>query len=393
MMPMRSDSWTAACWPARAAQSLAHAGADRADAAMTRSSRCCPPSPATAPRSAGCASSSRAARTIRRSRWPPRGATSTRRTSSAIRASPAWRWPRSHAWPDAATAPDDVLLMHATRAAVPARVRRLGAEPATPAGAARARARPQAWLTLATVRRVQGRYAESDAACRRSRRPAPSLHAAPAWPRTRRCAASRQRARERFDRLLADPRLPPATAGLAHDQRWPNSSSAPATPPPPTRPTEARSKLDPDTYTTLAYADFLIEQRRAGRGAGAAEGPAAHRRGAAAPGDRRHAREGAAAAARRRRDARAHRAGQRAARGASVFHGREQAMFALVGRARRRSARSRSRAATSRSSASRSTCWCWRRRRGRAASRAALRGGAARCNEIGLHDRRIDALL
>ena len=40
------------------------------------------------------------------------------------------------------------------------------------------RATPQAWLTLATVRRVQGRYADSDAACRRLGRSGAELHAA-----------------------------------------------------------------------------------------------------------------------------------------------------------------------------------------------------------------------
>ena len=69
-------------------------------------------------------------------------------------------------WPDAATAPAEVLLMRATLQqylhdfdASVASLRQLLARPGE-AG------RAQAWLTLATVLRVQGRYAESDEACR-----------------------------------------------------------------------------------------------------------------------------------------------------------------------------------------------------------------------------------
>ena len=79
---------------------------------------------------------------------------------------------------------------------------------------------------------------------------------------------------------------------------------------------------------------------------------------------------------------------------ASIFHGREQAMFALVRRARAGARARRWRAATSRSSASRSTCCVFaeaaqRERRQREAIDEARRLKAA----IGLHDRRIDALL
>ena len=70
------------------------------------------------------------------------------------------------AWPDPNASPDEVLLLRATLeqylhefdAAVD-HLRLLLARP----GSER---QSQAWLTLATVLRVQGRYAESDAACR-----------------------------------------------------------------------------------------------------------------------------------------------------------------------------------------------------------------------------------
>jgi hypothetical protein len=94
------------------------------------------------------------------------------------------------AWPDANAAPDDVLLLRATLEqylhefdAAVAHLRLLLARP----GSER---QSQAWLTLATVLRVQGRYAESDAACRQVA--APRSTRPRAWPRTRRCAARPQ---------------------------------------------------------------------------------------------------------------------------------------------------------------------------------------------------------
>jgi hypothetical protein len=94
------------------------------------------------------------------------------------------------AWPDANAAPDDVLLLRATLEqylhefdAAVAHLRVLLARPGSERQA-------QAWLTLATVLRVQGRYAESDDACRRS--PVPTCTRPRAWPRTQRCAARPQ---------------------------------------------------------------------------------------------------------------------------------------------------------------------------------------------------------
>src|SRR5207237_8126010 len=65
-------------------------------------------------------------------------------------------------WTDEATMPDAVLMMRANLLqylhefdASAASLQRLVARPGN-------QPRPQAWLTLATVRRVQGRYADSD---------------------------------------------------------------------------------------------------------------------------------------------------------------------------------------------------------------------------------------
>ena len=73
--------------------------------------------------------------------------------------------------------------------------------------------RAQAWLTLATVLRVQGRYAESDEACRGVAAAGARCMPPPAGPRTRRCAARSPRPAAASRRLLAQPGLPPATQG------------------------------------------------------------------------------------------------------------------------------------------------------------------------------------
>src|SRR3990167_2185141 len=79
------------------------------------------------------------------------------------------------AWPDPASAPDDVLLM---RAIIEQHLH--GFEAAVQHLELLLRRQPlhaQAWLTLATVRRVQGRYAQSDAACEGLLRSGQTLHA------------------------------------------------------------------------------------------------------------------------------------------------------------------------------------------------------------------------
>ena len=231
-------------------------------------------------------------------------------------------------WTDDATMPDEVLLMRATLQqylhefdASAASLQRLLARAAGPS-------RPQAWLTLATVRRVQGRYADSDAACRQVARAGVALHAQACLAENAALRGDVVSARATFKALLADPRHPAATrawltTSLAElEQRAGNASAADTA-------YHAALKLDDDAYTTLAYADFLIEQKRpaqalallkdqvrsdavllrlaiAGTQAGASTAVA----------DVAEMRERIALANERP--------------GAQVFHGREQAMFALA---------------------------------------------------------------
>ena len=161
-------------------------------------------------------------------------------------------------WPDPATAPDDVLLMQATVEqylhefdAAAAKLERL---------VQRAPRQAQAWLTLATIRRVQGRYRESTAACR-------ALAAAINGTYAAACLAENEGLEGRFDaarstlaRLVATPGLAPETGNwllttLAElETRAGNAAAAES---------DYRSALalHRDPYTLISYADFLLEQR------------------------------------------------------------------------------------------------------------------------------------
>lgn len=292
-------------------------------------------------------------------------------------------------WRDDASAPDAVLLMRATLQqylhefdASAASLQRLLARPGEP--------RPQAGLLLATVRRVQGRYAESDAACARVAQAGAALHAEACLAENAGLRGDVGRARAAFNRLLADRRRPAATrawlttslAELA--QRAGDGVAADAA-------YRGALALAADDYTTLAYADFLIEQRRpaqalellkdqprsdavllrlaiAGRQAGVASAAA----------DVQEMRE-RIALANERPDAK-------------VFHGREQAMFALMvdGDAERAWALARGNVAQQREPLDVLVLTQAARARGEPAARQEARRIA---REMGLHDRRIEVLL
>jgi len=113
------------------------------------------------------------------------------------------------AWPNPDQAPDDVLLMQATLqqylhefdAAARLLEMLLRRQPRA----------PQAWLTLATVRRVQGRYAESDAACRELAGLAAGVYAAACQAENDALRGNTEVARSSLQRLIAAPRLPAQT--------------------------------------------------------------------------------------------------------------------------------------------------------------------------------------
>ena len=231
------------------------------------------------------------------------------------------------AWTDEATMPDDVLMMratlqqylHAFDASVTS-LQRLLARPGP--------TRPQAWLTLATVRRVQGRYADSDAACQQVARAGSALHGNACLAENAALRGDVDRGRAALNGLLAGARHPPATqawmmTSLAElEQRAGNTAAAETA-------YRAALKADADAYTTLAYADFLIEQQRPAQAlALLKEQPrsdAVLLRLAIAGTQANAASAAADAAEMRERIALANERPD-----AKVFHGREQAMFALV---------------------------------------------------------------
>jgi tetratricopeptide (TPR) repeat protein len=165
------------------------------------------------------------------------------------------------AWPEPAAAPAEVLLMRATLQqylhefdASVANLRLLLAR----AGSER---NSQAWLTLATVLRVQGRYADSDAACREVAQAGAQLYATACLAENAALRGEVGAARKSFEAMLADVQLPASTRGwlttsLAElEERDGRVAAADAA-------YRNVLRLGPDTYAAIAYADFLIAQRR-----------------------------------------------------------------------------------------------------------------------------------
>ena len=229
------------------------------------------------------------------------------------------------AWPDVQTAPPEVLLMQATVLQYlhefDAAAHKL--EVLT----ARAPRTPQAWLTLATVRRVQGRYAASDAACAALGRLREALYAAA-------CQAENDGLRGRADAARITLTQLAATAGLDGGTRnWLLTTIAELE----SRQGRAkvadaayRAALDAaaDEYSVLSYADFLIAQGRDREAVARLKGQrrtdavllrlaiaGARAKAPESEADARELRE-RIALANQRPDAK-------------VFHAREQAMFAL----------------------------------------------------------------
>lgn len=163
-------------------------------------------------------------------------------------------------WSDPATAPVPVLLLQATlqqhlhdfEAAAARLEQLLRREPR----------HAQAWLTLAGVRRVQGRYAEADGACRGLAASGATLHAGA-------CAAENAGLRGRFaparaslQALLATRGLDAGTAAwlwttLAElEQRAGDTAAAEAA-------WRRAVSGTPDPYAMLGWSDFLLAQGRA----------------------------------------------------------------------------------------------------------------------------------
>lgn len=228
-------------------------------------------------------------------------------------------------WQDDAAAPGEVLLLKATLdqylhqfdAAAEKLERLLQRDPKL----------GQAWLTLATIRRVQGRYDASDRACQALMGLGAGVYGPACLAENEALRGRTQAARNTFKRMLAAPRVDADTRnwlatslaeleerageGNAAQAAWTLALQASATP-----------------YTVLSYADFLIFQGRFAealavlknqpRNDGVLLRVAIASVRAGAPGSDAQARE------MRERIAVAN-----LRPGTQTFHGREQAMFAL----------------------------------------------------------------
>ena len=123
----------------------------------------------------------------------------------------------------------------------------------------------QAWLTLATVRRVQGRYADSDAACRRVGESGQALHAQACLAENLSLVGQNDAARTRLQQLLASPAA--SGAGGAATRQWLITTLAEleerAGQPEAAQVAWVRAHaLGPSPYVITAYADFLLQQQR-----------------------------------------------------------------------------------------------------------------------------------
>ena len=228
-------------------------------------------------------------------------------------------------WTDVRSMPAEVLLMQATVQQYlhdfDAAVRSLEALVARPG------AHPQAWLTLATVLRVQGRYAESDAACRGVARARADLHARACLAENAGLRGDMKSARSAFAELLSRPSLPVdvtnwllvSVAELEERDGQPDAAESAY---------RAVLQRDADAYAVLAYADFLIGRHRPREALAAlADQPrtdAVLLRLAIAG-----AQAGTTGAARDAAEMRERIALANERPEARVLHGREQAMFAL----------------------------------------------------------------
>ena len=231
-------------------------------------------------------------------------------------------------WPDEATMSDDLLMMRATVQQYLHQfddsVRLLERLLARPSG----KGQSQAWLTSATSAPRAGRYADSDAACKQLAPTGAALHARACMAENAALRGDVDRARAAFALLLSNPREAAATqawlsTSLAElEQRSGNGPAAEAA-------FKRALSLAPDTYTRLAYADLLIERRRPAEVlsllAGEARSDTVLLRLVIAGTQARSATAAADVAEMRERIALANQRPE-----AMVFHGREQAMFALA---------------------------------------------------------------
>lgn len=168
------------------------------------------------------------------------------------------------AWPQAGSSvPVEVLMMRATVAQYLHDFD--GAAALLDRVTQRSPTHAQAWLTLATIRRVQGRYAESDAACKRVGESGQALHAGACLAENLSLTGQNDAARSRLQQLMTSPAvMGPDGAAI---RQWLLTTLAEleerAGQPEAARAAWARAQaLGASPYVLTAHADFLLQQQQ-----------------------------------------------------------------------------------------------------------------------------------
>jgi hypothetical protein len=123
----------------------------------------------------------------------------------------------------------------------------------------------QAWLTLATIRRVQGRYAQSNGACRQVIGSGQMLHGSACLAENLSLLGHNDEARAQLRRLLLMPEVLAPTGSSV--RQWLMTSLAEleeraGRPSQAEQAWRAALALGPDPYVQTGYADFLLQQQR-----------------------------------------------------------------------------------------------------------------------------------
>ena len=124
----------------------------------------------------------------------------------------------------------------------------------------------QAWITLATILRVRGRYAESDTACRSLRSAGAALHGDACLAENAALRGDHAAARSALAGALADPGSQGPRQAGTRQWLWTSMAEVEELAGRATAADAAyRQALDADRsgYVLLAYSDFLIAQKRA----------------------------------------------------------------------------------------------------------------------------------
>jgi hypothetical protein len=119
----------------------------------------------------------------------------------------------------------------------------------------------QAWLTLATIERVQANYSAAEAACKSITTPAAQMYAQACLYETKSLQGQWDEARQGLGAQLREQRLPSQQAWLLsllaeNEERSGNAAAA-------TKQYALSLSLENDGYTALAYADTLLRQKQA----------------------------------------------------------------------------------------------------------------------------------